>query len=90
MDIKRTNSRTKNQIRYHNQKLFKRLKNCKDEELGIDFTSDNIKNMNDIIHHIKSVNKNYDIVNVLLYISGKPPSNINKKKIEYNRKSFEY
>ena len=69
-------TRTKNQIRSHNQKLFKRLKNCKDEELGIDFTSDKIKNMNDIIKHIKSVNKNFDVVNILLYISGKYSSNV--------------
>ena len=73
-------TRTAGQIRSHCQKFFKRLKNCKDEELGIDFTSDNIKNMNDVINHIKSVNKNFDIVSILLYISGKCSSNINKKK----------
>ena len=68
-------TRTANQIRSHCQKFFKRLKNCKDAELGIDFTSGNINNMNDVINHIKSVNKNLDVVNVLLYISGKYPSN---------------
>ena len=68
-------TRTANQIRSHCQKFFKRLKHCKDAELGIDFTSDNINNMNDVINHIKSVNKNKDVVNVLLYISGKYPSN---------------
>ena len=68
-------TRTANQIRSHCQKFFKRLKHCKDAELGIDFTSGNINNMNDVINHIKSVNKNSDVVNVLLYISGKYPSN---------------
>ena len=70
-------TRTTNQIRSHCQKFFKKLKNCKDEELGIDFTSDNIQNIRGAINHIKSVNKNFDVVNVLLYMSGKYSSNIN-------------
>ena len=47
-------ARTANQIRSHCQKFIKKLKNCKDEELGIYFTLDNINNMNDVINHIKS------------------------------------
>jgi len=73
-------TRTANQIRSHCQKFFIKLKNCKDEELGIDFTLDNIHNMNDIINHIKSVNKNYNVINVLLYITGKYSSNIDSRK----------
>jgi SHAQKYF class myb-like DNA-binding protein len=73
-------TRTGNQIRSHCQKFFTKLKNCKDEELGIDFTLNNIHNMDDIIKHIKSVNKNYDVVNVLLYISGKYSSNSDTRK----------
>ena len=64
-------TRTATQIRSHCQKFFIKLKNCKDEELGIDFTLDHIRSMKDILDHIKSVNKNFDVVNVLLYISGK-------------------
>ena len=38
-------------------------------ELGIDFTSENINNINDMISHIKSVNKDYNIITVFLYLS---------------------
>ena len=72
-------TRTATQIRSHCQKFFIKLKNCKDEELGIDFTSDHIRSMKDVINHIKSVNKNFDVVNVLLYISGKYSSNHDSK-----------
>ena len=40
-----------------------------DTELGIDFTSENINNINDMISHIKSVNKDYNIITVFLYLS---------------------
>ena len=73
-------TRTASQIRSHCQKFFKKLKNIKDEELGIDFTLNTINNMNDAINHIKSVNKNLDVVHILLYISGKYSSNIVSKK----------
>ena len=72
-------TRTATQIRSHCQKFFIKLKNCKDEELGIDFTLDHIRSMKDILDHIKSVNKNFDVVNVLLYISGKYSSNNDSK-----------
>ena len=62
-------SRTPNQIRSHSQKFYKKLKACKDTELGIDFTSRHINNVNDMITHIKSVNKDYNIVTVFLYLS---------------------
>ena len=84
-------TRTTNQIISHCQKFFIRLKNCKDGELGIDFTLDNIRNMNDIINHIKSVNKNFDVVNVLLYMSGKYSSNIhyNTRKLKIIEKALD-
>ena len=84
-------TRTTNQIRSHCQKFFKKLKNCKDEELGIDFTSDNINNMNDVVNHIKSVNKNFDVVNVLLYMSGTYSSNIhfNSRKLNIIEKAVD-
>ena len=64
-------TRTSNQIRSHNQKFLKKIKQCKDEDLGIDFTLDSIHNMKDVIKHIRLVNDEFDIVNVLLYMSEK-------------------
>jgi len=76
-------TRTANQIRSHSQKFFKKLKKCKDATLGIDFSSDNINNINDIINYIKSINKDYDIVKILLYLSEKYfVENRNKKGIK--------
>ena len=81
--IKRSiKTRTSNQIRSHSQKFYKKLKQCKDEDLGIDFTLDSIHNLKDIIKHIKSVNKDLDIVNVLLYMSEKYYTNKPSKKSE--------
>ena len=64
------NLRTLSQIRSHGQKFFKRLKRCKNKELGIDFTNNTIRSFKDMIEHIKSVNINYDINNVFLYLYG--------------------
>lgn len=64
-------SRTLAQIRSHAQKLFKKLKKCKNKQLGIDFTTESIKTFKDIINHIKSVNNNYDINNILLRLTNK-------------------
>ena len=75
-------SRTSNQIRSHSQKFYQRLKQCKDTELGIDLTSKNIKNVKDMIAHIKSVNKDFNIVTVFLYLSEKCYPNKNHKKKE--------
>ena len=81
-------TRTATQIRTHCQKFFIKLKNCKDEELGIDFTLDNIRNIKDIINHIKSVNKNFDVVNVLLYIAGKYSLSIDSRKSNQLKKAM--
>ena len=64
-------TRTSNQIRSHSQKFYKKIKQCKDEDLGIDFTLDSIHNMKDVINYIRSVNDEFDVVNVLLYMSEK-------------------
>ena len=61
-------TRTLPQIRSHAQKFFNRLKRCKNAELGIDFTSKSIKNIKDMINHIKSVNSNYDIKTIFLFL----------------------
>ena len=67
------------QVRSHAQKFFIKLKICKDEDLGIDFTSDSICNIKDMINHIKSVNNNYNIKNILKYLDNKYDQNEHKK-----------
>lgn len=62
-------TRTLAQIRSHTQKFFKKLKRCKNKELGIDFTNESIKSFKDMIDHIKSANNNYDISNILLKLN---------------------
>ena len=64
-------TRSDKQIRSHAQKFYQKLKEYKDTELGIDFTSENINDFNDMIEHIKSVNINYNIVTTFLYLSEK-------------------
>ena len=53
-------SRTDTQIRSHAQKFYQRMKSCKDENLGIDFTLKSVKNIRDMINQIKSKCANYD------------------------------
>ena len=71
-------ARTRLQIISHFQKFFKKLKTCKDSKLGIDFTSKSIVNLEDMIQHIKTVNVNYNIVDIFLYFS---------KDMRFNKKS---
>ena len=70
------------QVRSHAQKYYNKLKVFKDDELGIDFTKDNIKNLKDMINHVKSVNSNYNIVDIFLYISEKIKAIKDSKKIK--------
>ena len=56
------------QIRSHAQKFYKKLKKCKNEQLGIDFTLDTIHNFKDMIDHVNSVNNNYDMKKIFLYL----------------------
>ena len=81
-------TRTTAQIRSHSQKFFLKLKRVKDEQLGIDFTSDNIDNIKEMINHIKSVNSDYDIVKVLLYLSEKFYANKKEQKNINNKKEL--
>ena len=76
------NSRSSEQLRSHAQKFFKKLKKVNDEQLGINFTPEYIKNFKDMINHIKFVNYNYDITNVFLYLSEKN----DKKKVKLSYK----
>ena len=63
------NSRTPVQVRSHAQKFYYKLKMCKDEQLGIDFTKDDISSIRDMIHQIKEINSNYSIKYILKYLS---------------------
>ena len=74
---KSIDNRTPTQVRSHAQKFFLRLKRCKNNELGIDFTSNSIRSFKDMINHIKSVNSKNDINNVFLYLS-----DINQKSLD--------
>ena len=58
------------QIRSHAQKFYKKLKKCKNEQLGIDFTLDTINNFKDMIEHVNSVNNNYDMKKIFLFLPG--------------------
>jgi SHAQKYF class myb-like DNA-binding protein len=64
---KEVKTRSDVQIRAHCQKFFKKLKKCRSDQLGIDFTSDTIHNINDMIAHVRSVNDDYDLVKIFLY-----------------------
>ena len=74
------NTRSLPQIRSHAQKFFNRLKLCKNEELGIDFTKNEIKNIKDMINHIKLINSNYDVNKILLYLSKNIINNIDEQE----------
>ena len=57
------------QVRSHAQKFYQKMKLCKDEKLGIDFTLDSIKSIRDMINQMKLINQNYDIANIFLYLT---------------------
>ena len=65
------NTRTAVQVRSHAQKFYKKMKSLKDEKLGIDFTLNFIRNLKDMINHIKTVNKCYNAKNVFIYLDNK-------------------
>ena len=64
-------TRTSVQVRSHAQKFFNKMKGCKDECLGIDFTSSSVCNIRDMINQIKNRNYNYNIKKVFKYLSDK-------------------
>ena len=83
-------NRIYNQVRSHAQKFYLKLKYFKDEELGIDFTTPNVKSLSDIIKIIKEKESNSENCGKLLFIIseklsfGKNPSKTPKKKKKIN------
>ena len=81
------NNRTYKQVRSHAQKFYLKLKTFKDEELGLDFTTPNVKNLNDIIKIIQQKELVSENCGKLLYIISEklsfgknPPKNAIIKK----------
>ena len=58
-------------MRSHAQKFFKKIKVCKDESLGIDFTLNTVCNLRDMVNQIKNNHSNYNIINVFKYLTNK-------------------
>ena len=77
-----------NQVRSHAQKFYLKLKYFKDEELGLDFTTPNVKSLSDIIKLIKEKESNSENCGKLLFIIseklsfGKNTSKTHKKNEE--------
>ena len=75
------------QIRTHYNKFYLKMKSCKNEILGIDFTLDSIQSIPDMINQIKSINNNYDFVTIFKYLKDKLNMS-KKKKNNYNVQKY--
>ena len=77
-------TRAPEQIRSHAQKFYLRLKEFKDDSLGLDFTLDSIKNLDDIISIVKKKELLSNNKGKLLFILSEKlqfGKNIKKKKM---------
>ena len=85
-------TRTLMQVRSHAQKFFNKMKVCKNEDLGIDFTSSTVCNIRDMIKQIKNINSNYNIINVFKYLTHKCDNieKSRKKIVERNNKNIAF
>jgi SHAQKYF class myb-like DNA-binding protein len=77
-------TRSSNQVRSHAQKFFLKLKAFKDPSLDIDFTTNNIKNLSDIINKVKEYEKENNYSNLLFVISQKISERNFKNTIIFN------
>ena len=64
-------TRTAIQVRSHAQKFFNKMKKYKDEQLGIDFTKKNICSIKDMIKEVRSINSNYNLIDIFIHLSNK-------------------
>ena len=85
-------TRTLMQVRSHAQKFFNKMKVCRNEDLGIDFTSSTVCNIRDMIKQIKNINSNYNIINVFKYLTHKCDNieKSRKKIVERNNKNIAF
>ena len=76
-------TRTDSQVRSHAQKFYQRMKSCKDENLGIDFTLKSVKNIRDMLNQIKTKCANYDS----MFIFKRLLNGCNKRKFLKKKKN---
>jgi len=79
-------TRTSMQVRSHAQKFYQKMKACKDEILGIDFTLNSVCNIRDMINQIKNNNINCNIINIFKYLANKCDNH--EKPRKYNNISL--
>jgi len=82
-------TRTSQQVRSHAQKFYQKMKLCKDEILGIDFTLNSVCNIRDMINQIKNNNINYNIINIFKYLADKYDNHENPRKYNNTLKKSE-
>ena len=83
-------TRTPIQVRSHAQKFYQKMKVCKDEILGIDFTSNSVSDIRDMINQIKK--NNYNIINTFKYLADKCDNREKSREyiIERNNKNIAF
>ena len=78
-------TRTTIQVRSHAQKFINKMNLCKDEGIGLDFTSTTIRSIKDMINQIKSINSNYTLEYIFNYLSEKCNKKMGFRKKNKNK-----